>query len=62
MSFMQEDHQFEDSLGNIEQPYLERKMNWKRKVKHSEEESIQNTVCLEKKYNNQTKQTPTKLT
>jgi hypothetical protein len=27
MSFMQEDHQFEDSLGNIEQPYLERKMN-----------------------------------
>jgi hypothetical protein len=52
MSYMQEDCEFEDSLGYIEQPYLESK----RKVKHSEEENIQDPVCLEKKYNNQTKQ------
>jgi hypothetical protein len=62
MSFTQEDSEFEDSLGYIEQPYLERKMSRKRKVKHSEEENIQDPVCLEEKYNNQTKQTPTKLT
>jgi hypothetical protein len=62
MSFMQEDREFEDSLGYIEQSYLERKSNRKRKVKHSEEAHIQDHVCLGKKYNNQTKQTPTKLT
>jgi hypothetical protein len=35
---------------------VERKKSRKRKVKHSEEENIQDPVCLEKKYNNQTKQ------
>jgi hypothetical protein len=60
--FIQEDLEFEDSLGYIQQPCLERKTIRKRKVKHSEEEQIQVPVSLEKKYNYQTKQTATKLT
>jgi hypothetical protein len=47
MSFMQKDCEFEDSQGYIEQPYLERKINRKRKVKHSEEEHIQDRLSGE---------------
>jgi hypothetical protein len=47
MSFVQEDHEFEDSLGYIKQPYLERKTNRERKVKHFEEENIQDRLSGE---------------